>query len=191
MGEGAIELIELAGAKLPMIENGPAHRMGNTLDSLKGFFGKIVGDGIAKVANLLADILQVPTDLINIGVDFVLLNLASIVSEIPIIGEFIATILVAVNSLIKLAVSLPELVLRQIATLASGMKTLTPEQQAKAFMGAMNLINQSAPPDIAPSVQETVKTAPKAYGVNVDETSAVDWLVGAAAAAAPFALLAA
>lgn len=184
LGEGALELIELAGV-LPL-GAAPA-RLGSVLDSMAAFFGSIVGGGIGKIASTLADIIHVPTDLISQGVDLVLLNFASIVSGIPVIGDFIATILVAVDALIKLAISLPELVLRQIATLAAGMKTLTAQQQVSAFTTAMALINKSAPPDIAPTVAKTIKTAPAAYGVDTGGGGVVGWVVGLLAAGAPVA----
>lgn len=192
---GAIGLIELgdAQAKRPMIANRPTPsrvRMGDFMGDAGNFLFDLVGSGIDKIAGILADALKVPLDLIGQGVGVLLTGFAGLVANIPIIGDFAATILLAVNSLAQFAISLPEMLLQQVQNLGKAFETLPAATKSSAVTNAMKLIFNSAPPSIQPQVQKAIDTAPKPGGAEVG-TSLTEWLTAGAATAASFVLFAA
>lgn len=180
-GEGVLALVELGGFHP---ERFARPRMSGSLDAITGFLGNLLGTGIDKVATLLADIIHLPTSLLTTGVDFVLLNFASIVGEIPVIGEFAALIVIALDAILDFVIELPELILRQVATLGAAIKTLSPAQKTSAFQVAMTLLKKSAPASVQPQILKAAASTPQKYGVNLG-ASVGEWLGALAAVAVP------
>lgn len=180
---GAIGLIELGRRNREMAWS-REHGMSDVLGDVGGFIFDIVGKGIDKIAGLLAGIIKIPTDLISTGVGTVLTTFASIVAEIPIIGDFCATIILAVNSLAQFAITLPENLFLAAQTLGQAFQTLSSDQKSKAWQTAMKLVTGSAPPSLQPAVQKAVTAAPKPSGVSVG-ASVGEVLAALASIAAP------
>lgn len=190
---GVIELVELGRARpyrhAPMVQQGRQVRLGAGFGDVIGFLGGIVGDGVAKVAGLLGDILKVPTDLISTGVGAVLTGFASIVAQIPIIGDFVATILKAFNALAQWVIQLPVDLLKKVATLGEAFKTLSPAQQSSSVAAAIKLINDSAPEEIKPQVAQAMAQSENPAGASASGSTG-EWIAGVAAVVLPLAAFA-
>lgn len=187
---GAIGLIELGKKESGILWNRTPRTkasMGDIFSDAGGFIFNIVGGGIEKIATLLADIIKIPLDLISTGVGTLLTTFADIVSNIPIIGDFVATILLAVNSLAQFVITLPETILKAVANLGKAFDTLSSDQKSKAWKTAQGLIVGSAPPSMQPTVQKAVTNAPTPAGVTLGP-SVGEVLANLAAVAGPIAL---
>ena len=168
---GALELIELGNAhgnkifrNAKQIEASGRQRTRprqlGALPNVFGFFFGVVGEGVSKITGVLSDILALPVDLISKGVGEVLGGFASIVGQIPVIGEIAATILLAANSIIQAALDLPEQILKVIGNLGLAFKTLDPKDQSALTQTAMSLLINAAPPDQKAAVQQKLQAAP-------------------------------
>lgn len=189
---GAIGLIELGNrtARPPMIQNRPAPRkavMGDVLGDAGNFLFDLVGTGMVKIADILAGIIKVPLDFISSGVGLLLTSFAGIVSAIPIIGDFAATLILAANALVQFVLDVPELLIAQVANLGKAFQTLPKSAKDAAVAAAVKLIVGGAPPAMQPQVQAAIEKAPSPAGGTVGGDNLVEWATAASAAVATVA----
>jgi hypothetical protein len=171
---GAEELIEL-GRPLPLAiaarqpfflgrEPRPASGIGQ-LEFLGNVFGWIA-DGLAFLFTKMADLIDIPLKIISQGVDLVFNGAADLLRNIPILGDFLAEILVLGGAVIKFALTIPGLVLREVGNLLSGVgqalksKNSDSENQEKVE-GAKENILSKAPSEL----KENVKALLNASGI--------------------------
>ena len=84
-----------------------------------------LGDGLG----VLGDVIGFPTGLIATGADFVITTIAELARNIPIVGELIADILQAGNTLLGAGLSLPSETLGILSTLLTSFRKLPEEKQ--------------------------------------------------------------
>ncbi len=159
---GAIELIELGdtGEKASCCGRpylGRNRRELGFLADIGGFLAGIFETGVG----LIADIVDAPLQLLAGGVDFVFVNIASVIGQIPILGELVASVLLIANAAIKFVLSLPGLILREIQNVFKGLREAfegnytEPERDEK--MGeAKKRIVDDAPNDIRKDVDRVL-----------------------------------
>lgn len=179
---GAEELIELGRAKAtlggpraPFLANRrpalsgasqPSAGMGDILDIVKDIGGVITG-ALGFALTTLGDLVSIPLDLLSKGVDVVFNGVAGLLDSIPLIGPFLAQILLLGGAVIKFALSIPGLLLHGLGNIMTGIsKALlaknTPAQNQKNVDKAKQDIVRQAPPNL----QSQVAAALNAAGVS-------------------------
>lgn len=159
---GAVELIEL-GSVQPRNEIMGQFGILNPLESgggsggggILGFFGGFLSTGFKTVA----DVVNVPLNAISEGVNWAFTGLASILGEIPILGDIVAALLLVVNAAIRFVLALPGFILENFGKIFSGLagafgKAFSPEKQAEKLSTAKNDVVKKAPADIRKEVDE-------------------------------------
>jgi len=123
---GAEELIEL-GRPLPIhviarqpFFLGRAPRQMGQLEFLGNVAGFLV-DGLSFLFTTLGDLLDVPLKILSQGVDLVFNGVADLLRNIPIVGDLLAEILVLGGAIIKFALTIPGMVLREVGNVLGGV----------------------------------------------------------------------
>lgn len=178
---GAEELIELGNGKVGVdmdrrpflsgrtknvrLELCSAHLGFNPLDLLADVAG-YVADGLGFALNTLGDLVNIPLNILSSGVDVVFNGLAGLVGQVPILGDFLAQILVLGGSLVKFGLSIPGMLLHGLGNILGGIgKTLhglfdEPENQRKVDAAKSDIVKQ------APDAQkDAIKKVLNATGV--------------------------
>lgn len=169
---GAEELIELGKPGRPkpfMSARKPYFRR----DSAKPFLGNSSGPGLGQLdflaqvgsflANFLAgafsvlsQIVNVPMNILASGVNIIFTNVASLISEVPIIGTVASQIFLLANSIIKFGLQVPGELLGGISNVFAGigkaLDTLAPSKKAAAETDAKNKIMERTPDGLKAAV---------------------------------------
>lgn len=175
---GAVELIELGNSKgspamvantvaakrwaIPATHVGPGTGTGarlGILGDVVNYLFTFVGNGLSSVTNILSQILSVPVSLVGGGVNVILTSFASVVGQVPIIGELTAAIILAANSVIQAAIQIPVQILEMIGNLGKAFATLSPDQQKTLTGLAVKQLIGSSPPEIKDQVSKAVESA--------------------------------
>lgn len=171
-------------------------RMGDVIGDIVGFLGDVLGTAIG----VIADIVSAPLELLASGVDWVLTNLATALTNIPILGELVAEILLIGNAVIKFALSLPGMLLHELEGLLKGLgdtfsDSLSEGAQDEALAAAKGAILGNTPADMRKDVDNILSSTPTGQVASKNEpvTSGLEeaLMVGfpIAAAAAVFAFV--
>lgn len=154
---GGLELLELGDAKKQELFRHA--RLGFTIPPWGAYFIGFAVEALPQFSGLLSDLLAVPLDFIETGVDTVIDSFASLVAQLPIIGELAAAVLLATKVIADAVLELPEQVLKFTGNLGVAWKTLSPEAR-KAFLAiATQLLIDAAPPEQKPIVAQKLAVA--------------------------------
>lgn len=165
---GAVELVELgrsgalfpspaAPARRPFFAVGGrrvgAPRLGDVLTTV----GKFLTDALSTIFSVIADIVQVPTEILASGVDVIFENVAAVLAEIPLLGELVAQAVLAAGAVLKFAIQVPHMALEQIANLFEGFSealeaTMSGDEKSEAVSQARKKIVSEAPEALRPQV---------------------------------------
>lgn len=172
---GAEELLELGRATyavryghVPFLANRP--QLGRAQPVLGDIFSDIGGfitGALGFTLNTLGDLVNLPLGILSQGVDIAFTGIANLLDNVPIMGPFLAQILLLGNTAIKFALSIPGLALHGLGGILMNIsKALTaknaPAENQKNVDSAKDKITSQAPP----ALQSAVKQALNSSGVS-------------------------
>lgn len=154
---GGLELLELGDAKKQELFR--RSRLGFTIPPWGAYFIGFAVEALPQVSGLLSDLLAIPLDFIETGVDTVITSFADLVSQLPILGELAAAVLLATKVVADAVLELPPQVLKFAGNMGEAWKTLSPEAR-KAFLAiATQLLIDAAPVEQKAAVTQKLAVA--------------------------------
>lgn len=141
------------GGERPFIGN--SNRSLGQLDLLADV-GSFLAKFLAGAFSVLAQIVNIPTNILISGVDLIFTNVASLIGEVPIIGTVAAQIFLIANSIIKFGLQVPAALLGGISNVFAGigkaLDTLAPSKKAAAEKDAKDKIMDRTPDPLKEAV---------------------------------------
>lgn len=166
---GAEELIELGADTKVMLRNrrpflaGRVYKLGapesdSPLDWLAAA-GKWVADTLSYAIHVLGNVIDVPAGWLAQGVDVVFNAISDLLKKVPVLGNFLAEILLLGGALVKFGLSLPGMALSGLSNLLAALARALDHQgdqgenQAKVDT-ARNRILELAPSELKERVEK-------------------------------------
>lgn len=169
---GAEELIELGkpgrpkpflSARKPYFQRdrrasflGNGSRAGLGQLDLLAQVGSFLAKFLSGAFSVLAQIVNVPANILASGVNLIFTNVASLIEDVPIIGTVAAQIFLIANSIIKFGLQVPGELLGGISNVFEGigkaLDTLAPSKKAAAETDAKNKIMERTPDGLKEAV---------------------------------------
>lgn len=149
----------------PFLANRARPRMGDPA-GVGSFLLGLVSDGVG----VIADIVRVPADLLTRGVGAVSERVAGVIWEIPVLGELVAQILLAINAVTAFALPVPTGLLSGIANVFENLSnaldsgTSGAADRGRKVQAARGNIIESAPPELRREVQGLIERTPAPAG---------------------------
>lgn len=154
-----------ARASRPFLANRARPSMGISLAEIGSFLLDMLSKGIG----VIADIVKVPLGLLTEGVGVVFTSVAAVISEIPVLGELVAQVLLAANAVIGFALAAPGKLLEGVSNVFGNLaraldEAYGPEEKREKLDAARENIVSRAPEAIRPAVRDALGRQPAPTG---------------------------
>lgn len=111
---------------------------------------------LAGAFSVLAEIVNIPMDILAADVDLIFTNVSSLIAEVPILGTVVAQIFLITNAVIKFGLEVPAQLLGGISHVFAGigqaLDTLAPSKKAEAQKDAKDKIMERTPDELKEGV---------------------------------------